>query len=75
MRTRLGGPLTPLSDLRCDGAVWGIVTTEGLLTDFTGDDPGGFKVTREAEVTGAVAGKAATAGRFLGTPTANLGAP
>jgi len=68
------GPLTFLSNLRCDGPVWGRAKPEELATGLTGDDPGGFKITGDVEVNGAVAATAATCG-FRGTPTPNLGAP
>jgi hypothetical protein len=63
-----------LSNLRCDGPVWGRVTTEELATGFTGDDPGGFKTTDDVEVNGLVAATAGTC-EFLGTPTPNLEVP
>uniref|UniRef100_A0A0A9AGX2 Uncharacterized protein n=1 Tax=Arundo donax TaxID=35708 RepID=A0A0A9AGX2_ARUDO len=68
-------PLTSFSNLGCSGPEWGRATTEELATGFTGDDPGGFNITRDAEFNGALAAKAATAGGFLGAPTPNLEAP
>jgi hypothetical protein len=63
-----------LSNLRFDGPVLTRGTTDELATGFTGDDPGGFKVTGDVEVNGPVAAKDGTGG-FLGTPTPNLVAP
>ena len=46
------GPLTFLSNLRCDGPVWGRAKPEELATGLTGDDPGGLKITPEELATG-----------------------
>jgi hypothetical protein len=74
LRAKFREPLTFLSNLRFDGAVWSWGITVELATGFTGDDPGGFKVAGDVEVNGAVAAKDGTGG-FLGTPTPNLVAP